>query len=351
MPVNDASIIALEADWTERLSALEASALVVLTDTNTTVHCLPRFREVYLKNQHFIHLETPAGETHKTLAQAPYLWSALMKHQVDRKAILICLGGGVVSDLGGFVASTYKRGMRTLCVPTTHLSMCDAAIGGKTGVNFEQVKNQIGTFHMPKAILIDPAFLTTLPQRELASGFAETIKHALIADEQLWERLQQSDWDTLALDRKTIFDSAHVKERIASQDPHDRGIRQALNFGHTIGHALESASHATTSLLLHGEAIAVGMVAETWLSMQCAQLPEYLYLEISNYVLTHYRNIMGDLPSVDTCIQHMRQDKKNIGGQITCSLIANIGVPVTGVQVSEPLLTESIATATRLFRS
>lgn len=336
--------------WERIISGMNASQWVVLTDENTKTHCLPRFESDYLGGQSIVPFTIPAGDDHKTLTQAEQLWEQMMEQGIDRHAVMICLGGGMVCDLGGFVASSYKRGIRTLYVPTTNLAMCDAALGGKTGVNFHHSKNQIGTYHQPEAVLIDTAFLDTLPERERRSGFSETIKHALIASPELWSRIQSGNVDSLLSDLDIILESAQIKLRIAAQDVHDQGIRQALNFGHTIGHAMEAASWETGSPLLHGEAILFGMMAETWLSVQCCGLDQEVCEQIIRFLSTQ-TNPDCTLPAPEMCLQHMTQDKKNRDGKITCSLIANIGEPSIGVQVEESLLTESIGKATGVFPS
>jgi len=328
--------------WTGFLAHMKASRLVVLTDSHTTVHCLPYFREKYLGGISFLHLEVQAGEAFKNIETAQYLWKRLLENTVDRNAMLLCLGGGMLTDLGGFVGSAYKRGIRTVYIPTTNLAMTDAALGGKTGVNFLTLKNQIGTFHLPEAILIDIRFLKTLPLRERNSGFAETVKHALIARPGLWDRICGSSMDKVVLDLDIIMESIRVKEEIVAQDPGDLGLRQALNFGHTIGHAVEAVSLTSDTPLLHGEAIAFGMMAESYLACQTSGLPAESLVSIGSYLSRHF--VLPGIEQADTgaCIQQMRNDKKNTNGHVTCSLISNIGTPEIGVQVTNTLLAESI---------
>lgn len=342
MPATANLLVTAPEEWENFLRGLRVSRWVVLTDTNTSRHCLPYFRENYLGDVPFLHLEVPAGEAFKNMETAQYLWKKLLENTIDRDAVLLCLGGGMLTDLGGFVGSTYKRGIRTVYIPTTNLAMTDAALGGKTGVNFYGIKNQIGTFHVPEAVVIDTHFLRSLPERELRSGFAETVKHALIAGPGLWKRIYHGQWEEIVLDTSMVLESIRIKESIVAQDPTDRNLRQALNFGHTIGHAVEAVSHTSDAPLLHGEAVVFGMLAESYIASVLCGLPQTTFTQIREWLTAHFSLKNVENIDVQTCIEQMLNDKKNSNGHITCSLISNIGKAEIGVQVAKPLLAESI---------
>ena len=236
----------------EQLAAAQYSKIFVLVDSNTKNHCLPILKKA-LNNVALTSILIEAGEAHKNINTCQRIWNALIQQRADRNAVLLNLGGGVIGDMGGFCASTFKRGIDFIQIPTTLLAQVDASIGGKLGIDFALVKNSIGLFKNPKGVYLHPAFFNTLPKAELYSGFAEIIKHTLIADEHYWEQLlsfnnlEQNDWEPV------IKQSLLVKKRIVEQDPLEKGIRKSLNFGHTIGHAVESLSWETTQPLLHGE--------------------------------------------------------------------------------------------------
>jgi 3-dehydroquinate synthase len=336
----ESKIITTTSHWSELLNSLDYSDLVVLVDENTQELCLPFVVKNLIQQRKFTILETKSGESSKEIGTVERLWGELMDTNIDRNAILICVGGGVVCDLGGYVASTYKRGIRTIYIPTTNLAMCDASIGGKTGVNFNGIKNQIGTFHPPTSILVEVDLLKTLHPRQVVSGYAETIKHALIADPEFWATLIDGNQHGMA--SSDILRSMQIKRDIIKDDYLDTGSRQALNFGHTIGHAIESASQETSDPLLHGEAIAIGMVAESYLSTKLAGLAVESFEAIRSHIAHIYREVQ--LPSIDmeTYLSHMRQDKKNAGAGIVCSLISSIGSPALGVVANESELIEAL---------
>ncbi|MEZ4720786.1 MAG: 3-dehydroquinate synthase [Flavobacteriales bacterium] len=323
------------------------SSWVVICDENTSIHCLPYFQKNYLTDINPIVLQIQAGESHKDLTQCQFIWQRMLELGIDRDSILISLGGGQVSDLSGFAASTFKRGIRLINVPTTNLAMCDAALGGKTGINLLDVKNQIGTFYPAVAVLIDAHFLNTLPENQLRSGFAETIKHALIADPKLWSELITGNWKSYAKDQRIIDQSAQIKLKIVQSDPNDLNERHALNFGHTVGHALETESHLQNLPLLHGEAIAFGMVAEAYLSVKLRALSERNLKQISAYIRSIFA--ISNRIHAESIVKHAQSDKKNSGGKIRCSLIANIGEPKVKVEVSEVQIFEAVDFAQRQF--
>lgn len=322
--------------FNDLLQEVDPSQIFVLTDSNTLEHCLPRFEELYLGGTPYSSISVEVGEESKSLAVAEEVWSILIDAVADRSSLLISLGGGMITDLGGFVASTYKRGIPSLLVPTTHLCMTDAAIGGKTGVNFADLKNQIGTVHDAEGVLVDAEFLNTLPERELRSGFIETVKHALIYDVMMWQELKDGDLLTLATSPDLINRSLLIKDEMAKNDRHDHGIRQALNFGHTVGHALEAEAK-----ILHGEAVAFGTVAELYISHKMCALPKTELDEAVEYLKANF-DVPVDNVEPSSLLNKMYNDKKNRNGNIRFTLIPNIGKVNIGITVEEGTILESI---------
>lgn len=256
----------LEESLPQWLRQRDYSRIFLITDSNVHRDVWPVFRQKTGLPADLPLVEIPAGEIHKNIATCERIWQDMVAARLDRKALVVNLGGGVIGDMGGFCAATFKRGVDFIQVPTTLLAMTDAAIGGKLGIDFQGIKNAVGVFRNPAAVFVDPAFLRTLPPRELRSGFAEVIKHALIGDPALWDTLQAIPASQLTADRADWFDllraSIAVKVRIVSEDPLEKGLRALLNFGHTIGHAIESYFLQTDQPLTHGEAVAIGMVCE-----------------------------------------------------------------------------------------
>jgi 3-dehydroquinate synthase len=287
-------------------------------------------------------IRIPAGERHKTLDSCRYIWEQLFAAGAGRNWCLLNLGGGVIGDMGGFCAGTFKRGMDFIQIPTTLLSQVDASVGGKLGIDFNDIKNSIGLFQDPVAVWADPAFFATLPPREVRSGFAEIIKHALIASAAQWERLQKIT-DLSAVDWVGwVADSVAIKRDIVEEDPHERGLRKALNFGHTIGHAIESYFLPTTTPLLHGEAIAAGMIAEAWLSYRQQGLPARELETITRYLLRIYGHQPVPEAAFAALITYMRQDKKNEDTRINFSLLPAPGTVAVN-QTAEPgVITEAL---------
>ncbi|MFN3529684.1 MAG: 3-dehydroquinate synthase [Bacteroidia bacterium] len=299
------------------LANLAPSAVFVLADEHTAQHAQPI--ATLLEARLFV---LPAGEQHKTLASAQKLWGLLMEAGADRQAVLLNVGGGMITDLGGFVAATYKRGIRYLNIPTSLLAQVDAAVGGKTGVNFGGVKNALGHFYEANAVLFYAGFLETLPLRELRSGKAEMLKHALIADADMFAALQALGVDELpqlALIKRAV----EIKCSIVASDPLEQAERKLLNFGHTFGHAIESYSQQGSHPLLHGEAVFMGMLLESRLSAALKLLPAEQLQQISQ-VLEAYQPDF-ELPDLEALLPYMLQDKKNQAARISFSLITGIG--------------------------
>lgn len=298
------------------------SKLCVLVDENTELSCLPKVQS-FLADAHVIKIKS--GEEEKTLATCEKIWNAMTDLQLDRKALLVNLGGGVIGDMGGFCASTYKRGIDFLQMPTTLLSQVDASVGGKLGVDFHSFKNHIGIFRVPNAVLINTDFLETLDPRELRSGYAEVIKHALIADFNKWEELKTKTLSDLNWD-DVVEHSVAIKSAIAKEDPTEKGLRKVLNFGHTIGHAVESFYlPQANKKLLHGEAIAVGMIAEAYVSVLRGFITQSECDDIKAYIISIYGHVI--IPEVDfkEIVPLTLQDKKNENSTVLCTLLQKVG--------------------------
>lgn len=313
------------------------SKVGVLVDANTENLCYPLIEKV-LPAHEIIRVE--AGEKFKTIETCQQIWEQLTVKNFDRHSVLIVLGGGVLGDMGGFCASTFKRGIDFLLIPTTLLSQVDSSVGGKLGVDFMGLKNHIGLFREPDTTLISSSFLATLPLRELRSGFAEVIKHALISSESKWREISQKplekqNWDDL------IDFSYQFKSGIAETDPYEGGVRKVLNFGHTIGHAVESCCLTTLDPLFHGEAIAIGMIAEAQISCEKGLLSKPELDDISAYVTATFGK-KKDMPSAEEIIKLMAQDKKNKGNTILMALLERIGHAVWDIGVSESEIRNSL---------
>ncbi|WP_316743896.1 3-dehydroquinate synthase [Pedobacter antarcticus] len=317
------------------------SKVFVFVDINTSEHCLPVFREMLDDFSEFDLIETDPGEENKNIDFCIGIWKTLLDFGADRKALMINLGGGVITDMGGFVASTYKRGIDFINIPTTLLSQVDASVGGKTGIDIDNVKNMVGTFTLPKAVFIESAFLKTLPERELLSGFAEMIKHGLIADNAYFERLKSQRFSELPVEE--IYRSVQIKNEVVTADPLEKNVRKILNFGHTIGHAVESYSlNNDKKSLNHGEAIAIGMICEAWLSWKNSTLTEAELEEIKTYIASVYPAYHIKEKSFKALSALMQSDKKNENGHILFSLLEKIGKCTYNCRVSETDINESL---------
>lgn len=311
----------------QKLLEEKYSSIFVLVDNHSNEYCLPQFLP-YLATEIAIEvIEFDSGESSKNIEICVQIWEALTELGADRKSLIINLGGGIVTDLGGFVASTFKRGIDFIHVPTTLLAMVDASVGGKNGIDLGNLKNQIGVINVPKMIIIDSTYLETLPKNELRSGLAEMLKHGLIQDRSYWkkftdlEQLDFGDFDAL------IYQSILIKNKIVMQDPTEDGIRKALNFGHTLGHAIESyfLENENKTTLLHGEAIAAGMILESFISWQKKLIQEQEYLEIKNTINYIFDRIDFDESDLDPIQELLIHDKKNEYGMIQFALLDSIG--------------------------
>lgn len=308
------------------LKEKQYSQVAVLTDEHSLQHCMPKIKNVLPPG--FTPVQVKSGEEHKNLQSCAHIWEELTLAGFDRKGLLINLGGGVITDMGGFCAATYKRGIDFINIPTTLLSQVDASAGGKLGIDFSSFKNHIGLFQDAEAVIIDPAFLETLPLRELRSGYAEVLKHALIADAAHWQELKKNHWQQQPWEQ-IIRHSIGIKHHITTADPTEKGLRKVLNFGHTIGHAIESYFlEQGDEKLLHGEAIAIGMLCESYLSVEKAGLAKDTLEDICHYLREVWKLPLIPVGSFDNLCALALQDKKNEKGTINCTLLSQLGEAV-----------------------
>lgn len=315
------------------------SKIAVLTDTNTLEHCYPVVKD-HLPAHTVFTIE--AGEAYKNIDTCIDLWGKMTALSMDRKALFINLGGGVIGDMGGFVASAYKRGIQFVNLPTTLLAMADASVGGKLGIDFQGYKNHIGFFTEPEKIFIASEFLQTLPENELKSGFAEIIKHSLIGDKNHWHKLTAKRFEDQEMDLH-IAHAVKFKSEVVKNDPYEKGLRKILNFGHTIGHAIESYFlEKGSQRLLHGEAIAIGMIAEAWLSVKYTGLKKEALEEITAYIMSIYGKVSFDEALIPAFIELTTQDKKNEGGKTLFTLLSAIGESQYNCLVDDDAIRESL---------
>lgn len=317
------------------------SMIALLVDENTHEKCAPAFLSKLEFEQKLEIIEISPGEEMKNLETVNSLWELMTDFGMDRKSLLINLGGGVITDMGGFAASTFKRGIEFINIPTTLLAMVDASVGGKTGIDLGVLKNQIGLFADPEMVLIDPEFLNTLEKRELTSGLAEVIKYGLTFDPGIWADFKNPQGVDLL---KLIYQSIAIKNDVVQKDPKEQDVRKALNYGHTLGHAIESfyLSSPLHSKMTHGEAIAIGMIAEAHLSFQMGYLQEEEILEIKQVILNvfdHQSISTSDTPAIYEFLKH---DKKNVGGNVNFVLLSQIGDFILNQRVSEAQMSEAL---------
>ena len=365
----------IEHDLATAVAESEHDRIFVLTDDTTHKCCLPKVAAL-LAQYDAVPITIPHGDQHKTLGALGDVWTALQQGGATRHSLLINLGGGMVTDLGGFAAATFKRGINFINIPTTLLAMVDAAVGGKTGVNFGGLKNEVGAFADARFVIINTCFLDTLDAENLCSGYAEMLKHALISDERMWAEhvnfdLSQPD---LAELQRMVAESIAVKERIVTEDPHEHGIRKALNFGHTIGHALEEfamqqatpsggavVSTAPTNQtsggaaisnapknrpLLHGYAVAFGLIGELYMSARKAGFPTERLHQTARFIRENYAQTEFTCNDYPTLLNLMRHDKKNMSSVINFTLLHNIG----DIRINQTATDEEIREALDFIR-
>ena len=312
-------------EWIEK-TGKKYDRFFVLSDTVTEELCLP-----FLRNSRFLSdapsIVIGATDTHKTLESLASVWKALGENGASRHSLLVNLGGGMVTDLGGFAASTFKRGIDFVNIPTTLLAMVDAAVGGKTGINFNGFKNEVGVFNESRLVVIDTDFLRSLDEENLKSGYAEMLKHALLSNEAMLAEhlnfdLEYPDYVHL---QKLVADSIAVKQRIVTEDPHEQGIRKALNLGHTVGHAFESLALELNRPVLHGYAVAWGLAAELYMSVVLTGFPEEKMRQTFNFIRENYGRFDFTCDHYGKLFEFMTHDKKNVGGVVNFTLLGGVG--------------------------
>ncbi len=321
-------------------NGIQRDNIFLLTDSNVEQHVLPQIK-LLADVPRFV---MEPGEKNKNLDTARQVWEFLARHRADRNSVLINLGGGVVTDLGGFVASTYKRGIRFINIPTTLLAQVDASVGGKTGIDLLSYKNMIGTFSDPALVLINTLFLQTLDRRQFLSGYAEMIKHALITGEGEWTKIKSFsvdgiDYEYLAF---LVKKSVEIKYNIVRQDPTEKGLRKVLNFGHTIGHGIETLLLSRGQEILHGEAVAIGLVAEIYLSNIKFILNIEKVFEISSFITSRFPAVSLTYDDYNQIYELLLQDKKNRDGKIMFTLLRDIGDPVIDQTCSKGEIFEAL---------
>ena len=365
----------IKHDLAQAIAEIEHDRVFVLTDDITQECCLPKVA-VLLTKHNATTITIRHDDTNKTLATLADVWTALQRGGATRHSLLVNLGGGMVTDLGGFAAATFKRGINFINIPTTLLAMVDAAVGGKTGINFGGLKNEVGAFADARFVIINTCFLDTLDAENLCSGYAEMLKHALISDEHMWAEhvnfdLSQPD---LAELQRMVAESIAVKERIVAEDPHEHGIRKALNFGHTIGHALEEFALQQATLsggavvstaptnqttwgtaissapgnrpLLHGYAVAFGLIGELYMSARKAGFPTERLHQTARFIRENYAQTEFTCNDYPTLLNLMRHDKKNTSGVINFTLLHNIG----DIRINQTATDEEIREALDFIR-
>ncbi|MBW3517884.1 3-dehydroquinate synthase [Flavobacterium sp. NKUCC04_CG] len=316
------------------------SKIFVLTDSVCNSLCVPHFLSNLPTVIAFEIIEVETGEEFKTIDTAYAVWQALAELNADRNSVIITVGGGVITDLGGFVAALFKRGIDCINVPTSLLAMVDASVGGKTGIDVDGIKNQIGTFTNPQNVLIDVSFLETLGADQMRSGLAEMFKHGLIYDAEYWQVLQNLSALTTEDMEDLIYHSIQIKNEIVLQDPKEKGLRKILNFGHTLGHAVESyfLNSKTRSNILHGEAVAMGMILESYLSWQMGKLAADDYYSIKTVLFDTFAAVDLTTLEIEACLDWLQHDKKNALGIPQFVLLNAIGVAIRDQVVDRSLI-------------
>lgn len=308
------------------LSEIAHDHLFILTDENTKKLCQPLLSDIpALKKAR--HISIKADDKNKTLEAIADVWTYLSQNHASRKSLMINLGGGMVTDLGGFAASTFKRGIHYINIPTTLLGAVDAAVGGKTGINFNGLKNEIGVFNPAYAVIVNAEFFKTLDQRNLLSGYAEMLKHGLISSEQEWKNLLKFNFEKIDYNSLTqlVGESVSIKERVVTEDPFEKGIRKALNLGHTVGHAFESLSFEEDRPVMHGYAVAWGLVCELYLSFKQTGFPQDKLSQTIEFIRRNYGTFTFTCKQYDRLHELMTHDKKNEDGIINFTLLGEIG--------------------------
>jgi 3-dehydroquinate synthase len=318
------------------------SKKIILTDETVNDLWVQDLTSNYVELSKAEIIQIPSGEEYKTIEVCTQIWEALSEYEVGRNDLIINFGGGVITDLGGFVASLFKRGMHFINIPTTLLSMVDASIGGKTGVDLGSYKNQVGVFSDARHVFIDDRYLETLGDDQLLSGYAEMLKHGLIKDADYWDKLLQFD-PSKDLDRLDfIYHSVNIKKRIVEQDIKETGLRKILNFGHTIGHGIEGLFLSKGEPIMHGYGVAAGIIAEAYISLELKLISKTEYEEIEQAISSKFPPIKISESEFKDILKLMRNDKKNSGGKVHFSLLNGIGNCVFDQEVSETLILDAL---------
>ena len=336
-----------ETELATALTECEHDRIFVIADTTTTEKCWPKVKDFFCL--HGARLITiGATDINKNLDSLVSVWKLLQEGGATRHSCIINLGGGMVTDLGGFAASTFKRGLNFINVPTTLLAMVDASVGGKTGINFGGLKNEIGVFNDANYVILNTQFLKTLDDKNIRSGYAEMLKHGLISDEKHWTELVNFDISSPDLHKLAVMlgQSVKVKERIVDEDPREKGIRKALNLGHTFGHAFESFSLATPEPLLHGYAVAFGLIPELYLSAVREGFPQDKLRQTVTYIRENYGQFAITCDDYPRLIELMHHDKKNTGNEINVTLLAGVG----DIHIDQTISEEEVKEALDFFR-
>ena len=336
----------LKTELAKAIAECEHDRIFVLVDETTNKLCWTLVKD-YLCLKDAQTIVIGATDRRKNLDTLVHVWESLQQGKATRHSLLINLGGGMVTDLGGFAASTYKRGINFINIPTTLLAMVDASVGGKTGINFGGLKNEIGVFNDAEFVLLDTNWLRTLDEENIRSGYAEMLKHGLIADETMWAELinfnlAQPNLRQLA---SMLDKSVRIKERIVAEDPHEKGIRKALNLGHTFGHAFESWAMKRQPIL-HGYAVAFGLIAELYLATTQTDFPTERMRQTVNFIRAYYGSLPITCNDYSELIELMHHDKKNRGNEINVTLLGGIG----DIRIDQTITEEDFKEALDFFR-
>lgn len=349
LPTYDVTFGPVAESLAQLLGDKSYSNIGIIVDENTKEHCLPLISAIVPA---YTVIEIESGEQNKNIDSCSSIWSQLSTSNFDRHSLIINLGGGVIGDMGGFAASCFMRGIDFIQIPTTLLSQVDASVGGKLGIDFKGLKNFVGLFQNPIAVLVDTTFLTTLPEGELRSGFAEMLKHGLIRDASIWEVLTgSSNWKAVDWEEE-IYRSIKIKKAVVELDPKEDGLRKILNFGHTIGHAVESLALHSERPLMHGEAIAIGMMAESILSIKKSSLSQNDVNEILQKILKIYADLdYSILKNGDDILELMKSDKKNVSGTIRFALLDKIGNSVYDIEATSVEIKSALEESLRSIKN
>ena len=334
----------LRQSLTQAIEEVKHDLLFVLCDETTERLCLPVIKDFDCMTGAQL-ITIPATDSHKTLESLSHVWSELQRMGATRHSLMVNLGGGMVTDLGGFAASTFKRGIPYINIPTTLLSMVDASVGGKTGINFGGLKNEIGVFNNARSVILDTTFLRTMDHENICSGYAEMLKHGLINNEEMWAELVTLNVEHLTLSAQMIADNVAVKQRIVTEDPTEQGIRKALNLGHTAGHAFESLA-LERKPVLHGYAVAWGMIVELYLCCVKTNFPQDKMRQTVAFIKENYGRMAITCDDYPHLIELMHHDKKNQGNSINFTLLGDIG----DIRINQTATEEEIKEALDFYR-